>query len=313
MRIALTLISILLNIATLAQKTDQKPNEISFEQKIQIADKLFKEGKTIEAIQSYNIARILAGTDNAKHTIVDKSIEAVFKAIEKQKEEAKQNERKARLAEAIAKESEQKAKIATNNANALYLTSEAEKINPIQGLRLTEKALTKTKDTNLIKTIKQANKTIFNQSNTHQWREKNRFDDIFSLGSDKIIAFSQNSKWFIAKDMNQNAKVWSLEQEKQADFLNKEKNIRSATFSPDSKWLVTEDVNLNAKVWSLEKEIQTDFFKERVFSATFSPDSKWLITEDMSLYDKVWLVEKGKQTDFLNEEKKIFSATFSPD
>ena len=141
MRIALITLIILLNVVALAQRPSKKPHKISFEQKIQIADKLFKEGKTIEAIQSYNIARILAGTDNAKHSVVDNRIEAVFKAIEQQKKEAKQNEQKAKLAEAVAMKNELKALKATYNALAMYVASEAGKANPIQGLRLIEKVM----------------------------------------------------------------------------------------------------------------------------------------------------------------------------
>ncbi|MDI9870721.1 hypothetical protein, partial [Flectobacillus roseus] len=205
MRIALITLSILLNVVTLAQKPSKKPHKISFEQKIQIADKLFKEGKTIESIQSYNIARILAGTDNAKHTVVDKRIEAVFKAIEKQKEEALQNEQKAKLAEATAKKSEQKAQKATNNALALFVASEAGKVNPIQGLRLIEKVMPCANDTNSINIIKEAKKEIFKQSNSHQFQEKRRYTKTTD------VTFSQDSQWLITTDMNDNYKVWSVQ------------------------------------------------------------------------------------------------------
>ncbi len=150
----------------------------------------------------------------------------VFKAIEGEKE-------KAILAEKKALQKTKEAQIATNNATALYWTSEVDKLIPLQGLRLLEKALPKAKDVNIIKTIKQANATIFNQSNYHQWREKKRFEVINSY----VPTFSPDSKWLITTDGNDNYKVWSVETGKYYDFLKDEKTIRYTTFSPDSKWL----------------------------------------------------------------------------
>ncbi|MDI9858950.1 WD40 repeat domain-containing protein, partial [Flectobacillus roseus] len=308
MRIALITLSILLNIVALAQKPSKKPKRISFEQKIQVADKLFKEGKTIESIQSYNIARILAGTDNAKHTVVDKRIEAVFKAIEKQKEEALQNEQKAKLAETKAKKSEQKAQKATNNAKALFVASEAGKVNPIQGLRLIEKVMPWTNDTNRINTIKEAKEEIFRHSNNHQFQEKRRYTKTTD------VTFSQDSQWLITKDVNKNSKVWSVQTGKHPDFLKDEKNIDDANFSEDSQWLITRDVNFNYKVWSVQTGKCPDFFKDEkiIIDANFTPNSQWLITRDVNFNSKVWSVQTGKYYDFLKDEKIIRYANFSP-
>jgi WD40 repeat protein len=215
----------------------------------------------------------------------------VFKAIEGEKT-------KAILAEKKALQKTKEAQIATDNATALYWSSEAGKINPIQGMKLLEKSLPKAKDEKIIKTIKQANATIFNQSNYHQWRRK-RFEDIQSSES------TPDSKWLIIKDGNDNSKVWSVETGKYPDFLKDEKNIRYATFSQDSQWLITRDVNGNSKVWSVETGKYYDFLKnEKIISdATFSQDSKWLITRDVNGYSKVWSVETGKYYEFFKNEK----------
>ncbi|MDI9868567.1 nSTAND1 domain-containing NTPase, partial [Flectobacillus roseus] len=188
--------------------------------------------------------------------------------------------------------SEEKAKVATDNATALYWTSEASKINPIQGLRLLEKSLLKAKDKNVIKTINQANEFIFNQSNFHQWREKRRFEDINSF----VSTFYPDSKWLITKDGNLNYQVWSVQTGKQYDFLKDEKNISYATFSQDSQWLITADDNFNYKVWSVQTGKYPDFLKDEknISYATFSQDSQWLITADDNFNYKVWSVQTGK-------------------
>jgi hypothetical protein len=57
------------------------------------------------------------------------------------------------------------------------VTSEAGKVNSIQGLRLIEKVMPWANDTNSINSIKKANETIFNQSNSHQFQEKKTYED----------------------------------------------------------------------------------------------------------------------------------------
>ncbi|MFY7827977.1 MAG: WD40 repeat domain-containing protein, partial [Flectobacillus sp.] len=49
---------------------------------------------------------------------------------------------------------------------------------------------------------------------------------------------SSDSKWLVTTDINNTAKVWSVEKEIQANFLKEEATIHKANFSPDSKWLI---------------------------------------------------------------------------
>ncbi len=308
MRIALITLSILLNMAVLAQKPSKKPNKTSFEQKIQIADKLFKEGKTIEALQSYNIARILAGADNAKHTVVDKRIEAVFKAIEQQKEEAIKNEQKAKLAEATAKKSEIRARIATNNATALYWSAEANKYNPIQSIRLLEKAYTKTNDTNVLQTIKDQINTIFNQSNNHQWREINRFFSFqdFLDSKNEIIKFNREN---ISKIVINGA----FSDTKDSRFVIKGEDFIRTQYSSDGKWVVAYYKDNSCKIFSSSTKTIPSFLKEskRILFASFSNDSKLLVTTDESNLTKVWGVDTGNILDIF-EYNNVYEVSFSP-
>ncbi|MDH4461013.1 MAG: hypothetical protein QE277_06290 [Flectobacillus sp.] len=309
------------------------------------AQKLMTEATKIEnqknpnygnAIRKLYSAQIAArDCSPAKETEVKGRIITLFQKIEalriqaeKDKLQAINNAKRAKIAEDSSKKSayrallaqkdaEQKTKeaqIATDNATALYWKSEADKLIPIQGLRLLEKSLPKAKDKKIIKTIKQANATIFNQSNNHQWREKKRFENTVNFDSDAKV-FSPDSKWLVITYGDNTAKVWSMEKEIEHYFLKDEKTISNPTFSPDSKWLITKDWNDNSKVWSVETGKYYDFLKDEktISYTTFSPDSKWLITKDGNDNSKVWSVETGKQYDFLNDEKTISYTTFSPD
>ncbi|PAC31468.1 hypothetical protein BWI92_09030 [Flectobacillus sp. BAB-3569] len=284
-----------------------------------------------DAIRKLYSAQIAArDCSPAKETEVKGKIISLFKKIEnlriqaeKDKLQAINNAKRAKIAEDSAKKSayrallaqknaEQKAKEAqkaTNNAKALFVASEAGKVNPIQGLRLIEKVMPWANDTNSINIIKEANKTIFNQSNYHQFQEKRRYAET------NEATFSPDSQWLITRDENRHYKVWSVKTGRYYDFLKDEKNIREATFSPDSQWLITRDENRNYKVWSVQTGKYYDFLKDEknIYRATFSGDSQWLITRDENGNYQVWSVETGKYYDFLKDEKNIREATFSPD
>ncbi len=299
MKIYLLLLGLWISTAVIAQKPDLTTR---FKQKIEQGGKLFAQNHIKEAIQSYNVARVLAGTDNTKHKQVDACIEKVFVAIEKQKQEAITNAQKAKTAE-------KKAKIATNDAKALYWSSDAGKINPIQGLRLLGEARKKTSDTNSIPIVKEATENLFNKSNEHKWLEKLRYGN----GSD--INFSSDSKWLVTANINGGSKLWDVSSGKEALFLSSEKGISDINFSSDSKWLVTIKDGGGSKLWDVSSGKSYDFLssEEGIKYINFSSDSNWLVTIKDEGGSKLWDVSSGKSYDFLSSEKGIYSANFSSD
>ena len=81
-----------MNICGYGQSQSTNPY---YEQTKNKAYSLYKKGKIGEALKGYNVARILAGTDKSKNDIIDKDVDSVFKAIDKQKEDAIKSKKKA--------------------------------------------------------------------------------------------------------------------------------------------------------------------------------------------------------------------------
>ncbi|MEA5428273.1 WD40 repeat domain-containing protein [Arcicella lustrica] len=251
------------------------------------------------------------------------------------------------------KKAKEQAIIEKNNAQALYWTSQAEKIIPIQSMRLLEKAYKKTKDVSTINNIRDESKIIFQKSNTHQWRKKKMFENISEIkfspdskwllvirknhhyevwntsmqnhydlyyknDNDKIggVDFSCDSKWLIISSLfGKRKKVLQVDDGKISSFLNSENNIYDLSFSSNGKWLISIDTNYRAKVWQLDTLRSHGFLSknEKIEKASFSKNDKWLLTLDKEHHAKVWEVNTGRLHYSLKDENNILNATLSPD
>ncbi|MEO8962635.1 MAG: hypothetical protein ABI325_12180 [Ginsengibacter sp.] len=291
MRIKLTLLFAILCLNSLAQEPDCP--------KFRMAMDSGNYYMSIKPTPNYDIALIKFQTaqiaarecnivikDSANDPAI--KLKEVFKGLQAQRDDAfKQRNR----ANAALKLAEQK----TNDVTSLYWASESEKLIPVQGMRLLEKAYANTKDTNAVRTIKEKTENNFNGSTTHQYLAK------FLLQNVDNVNFSPNGKWMVTGNFDSTAKVWELPGGKQHDFLKDEKNISDISFSPDSKWMVTRNQDYTVvKVWELPGGKQHDFLKdEKNFNRIdFSSDSKWMVTSNTGNTAKVWELPGEKQPDF---------------
>ncbi|MEA5140192.1 WD40 repeat domain-containing protein [Arcicella rigui] len=333
--IILISIYLLWGVSTLGQQKAQiTKKQDSFSTILQEGDRLLKAKNIGKSIKAYNVARILAGTDKRKNYIIDHKFNRIFISITKLEEQAKINDGQTEVENfKDTIKSIEKNKIHTDtsateikiisvaddsNTQALYWSAESTKINPIQGLRLLEKAITKTNDTNILRTIKEATEAIFQQSNKHQWLEKGRAYTIESLEKKLSISSQEKdneaskNKWEV---INYNDGVQLLERTtgRSYNFPAGEKAVSDSKFSFDGKWLLTRNVHYEHKLWDISTEQIPIFFQseKHISSADFSPNSKWVITKKANGEYKLWEIATGKTFEFLKEERGIVFLEFS--
>ena len=212
-----------------------------------------------------------------------------------------------------------------NRATALYWASEADKLNPIQGIRLLEEALDKTNDETALQTIQERTEVIFNQSNIHQWHEKNRILSYIS------IKFSSDYKLVEIVSQNQR-ELLEVATLKTPTFLQNEGEF-IFELSDDAKWLWTKKrnplrwtnhnnetfvfiptENTEFKLWDLSKRrVHFTINKKNIKRVYFSLDSKCLFTETNDEKLKIWEMATGKTFDFLQNGINHNSFYCSPD
>lgn len=245
------------------------------------------------------------------------------KYAEERKVEAETSRDLARLAQDVAQTQRKIAEKQRDRSTALYWASEADKLNPIQGLRLLEEAAKKTTDTNAIDFVKEQTVKIFNNCNIHQFKEKQRFNEAPNIFS---ATFSPNNKWLAlvtssTKDniTNYNIHFRNIESGEVFDSLSIENGAREPVFSSDSKMLITITDGYKYEVREMQNFGIPDFLKEErsFWDAEISSDNKWLITlndfGNKYLEYRVWNLGNQKEADFLKEEKGINHLALSPD
>ncbi len=252
-----------------------------------------KKNDIIKSIKAYNVARILAGSNKALNDTVDEKIKKIFKAIRKQKEEAIQNEKKAKLAEA-------KANI---NAKALYWASEADKLAPSQAINLLTCAEKfKNKDSHTYVILHETVERIFNKNN--QWLERRRFSNA------KTAWFSPNKKWIIIQYKNKLYQVEDVEHGK--SFMDCKKTstpLKYASFSDDGIYLFTQDMLGKCVVWDMDKkeQIAKTYHKRNIVQMLYLKPHQLLVCKDVD--GRIKLLKRD--TTLLSLEN-VLEMSFSP-
>ncbi len=189
-----------------------------YKQQIELGDNWVKKGKMADAIKSYNIARILADVDETKQKQLDFKLDSTFTAIQN----------------------------LTFEAKALYLSSEASRLSPIQNIQLLKVAADITaNDPTIQHNIKEQERFVFNTSAKHAFREKKRFEDC----SD--ISFSPKAKWLVVTKNNNQKYIWNATQTPMNLYIA-DTNIVKVLFAENDSHVVTINAVKQAKLYHLD-------------------------------------------------------------
>lgn len=296
-----------------------------YESQLELGDDLVKKGKMAEAIKSYNIARILADADDDKQEILDKKLDNAFQSVQALGLDVK----------------------------ALYWSSEASRLSPIQSIRLLEVADTTAKSVETKDAIKEQEQLFFNTSAKHAFREKKRFEDCSDIG------FSPKAKWLVVTNSRYKKQLWNATQSPMSLYLddtdvvkvffadddsyvvtvNQQKqaklrhldtlasaveipvslagNVEKVYFSADNQFLAVVESNKATLYHLRDRQLTMPFSiaPHGVQKIVFSKDSQWILTIPVSAQDTVHLWNPTTQQEFfwLRNEKEIRSVQFSSD
>jgi hypothetical protein len=186
-----------------------------------------------EALNKFNAAKLC---DPTKAAEVDSEIQRVFDAIELKKQEAERERDR-------ASEASKRAEKLSNQSKSLFFASEAEKLNPIQGLRLLEYAYPKATEPWAIKLFKKKIEGNFNGSDAHRYQERIRFgltgDDIHGMPQSLMIP---NDSFIIVYYENY-AKVLELRKNGDPLIFKENLNIIFATMRSDTIIFISKDTD----------------------------------------------------------------------
>lgn len=272
---------------------------------------------------------------------VDDKIIEVNNAILKLRDRAVSEKIRADKATKVALQESENLRKEINRTKVLYWVSESDNINPIQGLRLVENAMNINKDIDLLPIINRKIEQLFNNSNTHRYREKYIFDELdFSPNSKFIYGinnnnlnvyntitnkeivwlrnsqvlkcfFSINNKWIVILFKNRNFLICNLSTRQQISFTDKKYTFEK--FTPNN-FAIVKNKNGRITIWDLSTRLPLKYLvnEKNITSIEFSPKKQYLITiHDRNRLCKVWQVSTGKLIHFSNSQVDLKTIQFS--
>ncbi len=227
MKALLILLLLVLTLPANAQKVETPCQQL--QRILKDANKSEADSNFTVALRQLNAAQVAArNCGPGREEKVKEKIVALFVKIEKLREQANVAAREAKKQEAIAKrqtalaqKSAEEAQVATNNATALYWASEADKINPIQGLRLLEVAENKTKDEKALNFIREQTQKDFQWEYHSPVQRENRYEDYGTASS----PFRRRGLAHYQAFRMREYQVWESKPAKCSDFLQGQKDI----------------------------------------------------------------------------------------
>jgi WD40 repeat protein len=220
-----------------------------------------------EALNKYNAAKLC---DPAKAPEVDERINALFAAIEGEKQEAERQRDAATAANSRAVRATALATRQATEAKVLYWASESDKLTPVQALRLLQQAARLRPGT---RPVEERIARRFNESDYRPFVQL----DLRHSSSVRSGLFSPDGNLILTVCTQKTAHLWDLKGIRLAQFTHASE-IRAVAFAPDGSQLLTA-ADDSAKLWNLSGTLLASLpYPASVRSVQFSPDGTRILT-----------------------------------